>query len=96
VPISTNQTLHKESYLNRNNAAPNSNSDLRTRNYAALFAASFLQNVFQDTPSIIQSLFLIRGRQQPVHLHYPYVCVQEHIAYLAALWVALEDVHEDS
>ena len=60
------------------------------------FAASFLQNVFQDTPSIIQSLFFIRGSQQPVHLDYPYVCVQEHIAYLAASWVALEDVHEDS
>ena len=60
------------------------------------FATSFLQNVFQDTPSIIQSLFFIRGSQQPVHLDYPYVWVQEDIAYLAASWVALEDVHEDS
>ena len=60
------------------------------------FATSFLQNVFQDTPSIIQSLFFIRGSQQPVHLDYPYVWVQENIANLAASWVALEDVHEDS
>jgi phytanoyl-CoA hydroxylase len=60
------------------------------------FAVSFLQNVFQAPPSILQSLFFIRGSEQPVHMDYPYVCVQEHIAYLAASWVALEDVHEDS
>lgn len=60
------------------------------------FAASFLQNVFQDTPSIIQSLFFIRGSQQPIHMDYAYVCVQQHIPYLAASWVALEDVGEDS
>jgi phytanoyl-CoA hydroxylase len=60
------------------------------------FATSFLQNVFQDTPSVLQTLFFIRGSQQPVHLDYPYVCVQEHTADLAASWVALEDVHEDS
>jgi phytanoyl-CoA hydroxylase len=60
------------------------------------FATSFLQHVFQDTPSIIQSLFFIRGSQQPVHRDYSYVWVQEHIANLAASWVALEDVHEDS
>jgi ectoine hydroxylase-related dioxygenase (phytanoyl-CoA dioxygenase family) len=60
------------------------------------FATSFLRHVFQDTPTILQSLFFIRGSQQPVHLDYPYVCVQEDIANLAASWVALEDVHEDS
>ena len=60
------------------------------------FAASFLQNVFQDTPSILQSLFFIRGSQQPVHRDYPYVSVQEHIAYLAASWVALEDVRREA
>jgi phytanoyl-CoA hydroxylase len=41
-------------------------------------------------------LFFIRGSQQPIHLDYPYVRVQEHIANLAASWVALEDVHENS
>ncbi|MGA9996511.1 MAG: phytanoyl-CoA dioxygenase family protein [Pyrinomonadaceae bacterium] len=60
------------------------------------FATSFLRHVFQDIPCVMQSLFFIRGSQQPVHLDYPYVCVQEHIANLAASWVALEDVHEDS
>ncbi len=60
------------------------------------FATSFLQHVFQDTPSILQSLFFIRGSQQPPHRDYPYVCVQKEIANLAASWVALEDVHEDS
>lgn len=77
-------------------------NNLHTISKAALqcglnrFAGSFLQNVFQDNPSIIQSLFFIRGSQQPAHLDYPYVCVQQHIAHLAASWVALEDVHEDS
>jgi ectoine hydroxylase-related dioxygenase (phytanoyl-CoA dioxygenase family) len=60
------------------------------------FATSFLQHVFQDTPCILQSLFFIRGSQQPVHRDYPYVCVQKDISHLAASWVALEDVHEDS
>lgn len=77
-------------------------NNLHTISKAALqcsmnrFAISFLQHVFQDTPCVLQSLFFIRGSQQPVHLDYPYVCVQKHIANLAASWVALEDVSEDS
>ena len=60
------------------------------------FATSFLRHVFQDTPCMLQSLFFIRGSQQPVHRDYPYVCPQKEISHLAASWVALEDVHEDS
>jgi phytanoyl-CoA hydroxylase len=61
-----------------------------------LFAGSFLRHIFRDTPCVQQSLFFIKGSQQPIHLDYPYVRVQQHIANLAASWVALEDVHEDS
>ena len=32
------------------------------------FAASFLTHVFQDMPCMQQSLFFIRGSQQPIHL----------------------------
>jgi len=60
------------------------------------YATSFLSHVFQDTPCVQQSLFFIKGSQQPIHLDYPYVRVQQHIANVVASWVALEDVHEDS
>ncbi|MBA2269488.1 MAG: phytanoyl-CoA dioxygenase family protein [Chthoniobacterales bacterium] len=60
------------------------------------YATSFLRHIFQDTPCVQQSLFFIKGSQQPIHLDYPYVKHQQHIANLAASWVALEDVHEDS
>lgn len=60
------------------------------------FVASFLGHVFRDAPCILQSLFFVKGSQQPIHLDYPYVRCQQHIANLAASWVALEDVHEDA
>ncbi|MSU61412.1 MAG: hypothetical protein EXS31_03290 [Pedosphaera sp.] len=60
------------------------------------YIGSFLQHVFKDNPCILQSLFFVKGSQQPIHLDYPYVRCQQHIANLAASWVALEDVHEDS
>jgi len=60
------------------------------------YATSFLRHVFRDTPCVQQSLFFIKGSQQPIHLDYPYVRVQQHIANVVASWVALEDVHEDS
>ena len=60
------------------------------------YATSFLSHVFGDIPCVEQSLFFIKGSQQPIHLDYPYVKHQQHIANLAASWVALEDVHEDS
>ena len=60
------------------------------------YATSFLQHVFRDKPCLQQSLFFIKGSQQPIHLDYPYVKNQQHIANLAASWIALEDVHPDS
>jgi len=60
------------------------------------FISSFLHHIFQDNPCILQSLFFVKGSQQPIHLDYPYVRCQQHIANLAASWVALEDVHADS
>lgn len=77
-------------------------NNLHTISKAALqcalngFTTSFLQHVFQDSPCVLQSLFFIKGSQQSIHLDYPYVNCQEHIANLAASWLALEDVQEDS
>jgi len=60
------------------------------------YATSFLGHIFREAPCVQQSLFFIKGSQQPIHLDYPYVKEQQQIANLAASWVALEDVHEDS
>jgi phytanoyl-CoA hydroxylase len=60
------------------------------------FTCDFLSHVFLDHPAVIQSLTFWRGSQQPAHLDYPWVIVQAKLAHLAASWVALEDVHEDS
>ena len=58
--------------------------------------ADFLSHVFGEPACLLQSLFFIRGSQQPIHLDYPYVRVQTKIAHLAASWMALEDVTEGS
>lgn len=55
----------------------------------------FLQTVFEDTPVCMQSLLFIAGTEQRAHLDYPYVHTPKP-AYLAASWIALEDVHPDA
>jgi phytanoyl-CoA hydroxylase len=59
-------------------------------------AISFLAHVFREEPVVLQSLTFLRGSQQPVHLDYPYVRCQTRISQLAASWIAMEDVQEDS
>lgn len=60
------------------------------------FVTSFLSHVFRDAPCLLQSLLFNRGSQQPLHLDYPYVKVQKHIACMAASWIPLEDIHPDA
>jgi phytanoyl-CoA hydroxylase len=57
---------------------------------------SFLSHIFMDVPCLLQSLLFNRGSQQPLHLDYPYVRTQRHLARMAASWIPLEDVHADS
>jgi ectoine hydroxylase-related dioxygenase (phytanoyl-CoA dioxygenase family) len=45
---------------------------------------------------VLQSLTFYRGSQQPAHIDYPYVRCQTRLAHLAASWIPLEDIHEDS
>jgi phytanoyl-CoA hydroxylase len=59
-------------------------------------ASSFLSHVFKDSPCLLQSLLFNKGSQQPLHLDYPYVRVQKHLACMAASWIPLEDIHADS
>lgn len=58
--------------------------------------AQFLGAVFDDAPCATQSLTFYRGSQQPIHIDYPYVRTQTRLAYLAASWIPLEDIHPDS
>lgn len=60
------------------------------------FVTSFLTHIFKDQPCLLQSLLFNKGSQQPIHLDYPYVQVQKHIACMAASWIPLEDIHADS
>jgi ectoine hydroxylase-related dioxygenase (phytanoyl-CoA dioxygenase family) len=57
---------------------------------------SFLGHIFQSPPCLLQSLLFHKGSQQPIHLDYPYVRTQKHLARMAASWIPLEDVHADS
>jgi phytanoyl-CoA hydroxylase len=56
----------------------------------------FLTHVFQDAPSVLQTLTFWRGSEQPAHLDWPYVRTQTRLPHLAASWIPLEDVHPDS
>lgn len=60
------------------------------------FIVRFLSHVFHDSPVQIQSLTFWRGSEQPAHLDYPWVCVQERLPHLAASWIPLEDIHPDA
>jgi phytanoyl-CoA hydroxylase len=57
---------------------------------------SFLMHVFQDSPAVLQSLTFWRGSEQAAHLDYPWVREQTKLPHLAATWIPLEDIHEDS
>ncbi|MFK7883711.1 MAG: phytanoyl-CoA dioxygenase family protein [Phycisphaerales bacterium] len=56
----------------------------------------FLTHIFQSPPCVLQSLLFHKGSQQPIHLDYPYVRTQTDLSRMAASWIPLEDVHEDS
>ncbi|MFT3729157.1 MAG: phytanoyl-CoA dioxygenase family protein [Terricaulis sp.] len=56
----------------------------------------FLSHIFASEAAVAQSLTFWRGSQQPAHIDYAYVCQQKRLAYLAASWVPLEDVHPHS
>jgi phytanoyl-CoA hydroxylase len=56
----------------------------------------FLQHVFQETPCTMQTLTFNRGSQQPAHADFAFVYNQKDIAFLAASWIPLENVHPDS
>jgi len=58
--------------------------------------SEFLKLVFQDDVAVMQSLTFERGSEQPLHLDYAYVRTQTIIAHLAASWIPLEDIDEDS
>lgn len=58
--------------------------------------AVFLYHIFASPPCVLQSLTFYRGSQQPAHIDYPYVRCQTRLAHLAASWIPLEDIHEDS
>ena len=58
--------------------------------------AEFLRIVFEAPPIPMQSLTFLRGSEQPIHIDYPYVNRQRRLPYMAASWVALEDVGQDA
>lgn len=58
--------------------------------------ANFLSHVFGGPAAVTQSLTFWRGSQQPIHIDYPYVRQQKRLAYVAASWTPLEDVHPDA
>lgn len=59
-------------------------------------ACDFLTHVFQEPPAALQSLTFLRGSEQAIHVDYPYVKFQKALAYLAAIWIPLEDIHPDA
>ena len=56
----------------------------------------FLHHVFQAPPAALQSLTFWRGSEQRTHVDYPYVNAQRRLPFLAAAWIALEDVNPDA
>jgi phytanoyl-CoA hydroxylase len=56
----------------------------------------FLRHVFRAPPAVLQSLTFWRGSEQKIHVDYPYVNYQKRLAFLAAAWVALEDISPDA
>lgn len=56
----------------------------------------FLRHIFAETPCTIQTLSFNRGSQQPAHADFAFVYNQTDLAFMAASWIPLEDVHPDS
>lgn len=56
----------------------------------------FLSCIFEAPPTPTQSLTFWTGSQQSTHIDYPYVKMQRRLPYMAASWVALEDIHADA
>jgi phytanoyl-CoA hydroxylase len=56
----------------------------------------FLSHVFGEPAAVTQSLTFWRGSEQPIHIDYPYVYQQKRLAYVAASWTPLEDVHSEA
>ncbi len=56
----------------------------------------FLEAIFGSPAAPMQSLTFWMGSQQPTHIDYPYVRMQRRLAYMAASWIPLEDVHSDA
>jgi hypothetical protein len=56
----------------------------------------FLSCIFESPPTPTQSLTFWTGSQQATHIDYPYVKTQRRLPFMAASWVALEDVHPDA
>jgi phytanoyl-CoA hydroxylase len=55
----------------------------------------FVGAIFDDTPVMAQSLTFLRGSQQLVHQDHAFV-TPVIPGYLAAAWIALEEIHPDS
>jgi hypothetical protein len=56
----------------------------------------FLKCIFDSPPTPTQSLTFWTGSEQATHIDYPYVKAQRRLPFMAASWVALEDVHIDA
>jgi ectoine hydroxylase-related dioxygenase (phytanoyl-CoA dioxygenase family) len=56
----------------------------------------FLRAIFLAPPVPMQSLTFLKGSQQRTHIDYPYVKQQRRLPFMAASWIALEDIHPDS
>lgn len=59
-------------------------------------AVDFLKHVFSAPPALLQTLTFSVGSEQPIHQDFPYVFQQRHLARLAAFWIPLEDIHQNS
>lgn len=57
---------------------------------------NFLRHIFQDTPCAMQTLCFNKGSQQPVHADFAFVHNQKDISFMAASWIPLENIHENS
>lgn len=59
-------------------------------------ANSFLRFMFQDSITLFQSLYFLKGSTQDIHQDPAYVVVDQNPHNLIAIWVALEDIEEGS
>lgn len=57
---------------------------------------SFLEFVFEDQISLFQSLYFQRGSTQAIHQDAAYVVLDKMPHNFVAIWVALEDIQENS